>query len=116
MYANWLADPVERSKWEPDTEACATLLEFGLSNGGLGTLYAYRSRPEFELTCEHNHFSFAALLSYDAVAKQLDGLFVAHFAGDPEQALRWVHAATIEVGRAHFAGEATPANRKPVIN
>ena len=115
MYAGWLEDtPFEDSAADP-AMPCAILLEFGLSNGGHGTLYAYRRTPEFELTCEHERFSFSAQLTYDPDLQRLDGLFITHFEGDPLHALQWVHTATVEVGRACFDGH-DPEQVKSLVN
>lgn len=109
LYAAWLrAGPCGDECTEP-CDRCATLLQFGLSNGGQATLYVHRNSAEFELACTHEAFEFTALLAFDPLSERLDGLCVAQFHGDATKAVRWVHTATGEVARLDFA---TPPGSK----
>ena len=117
LYAKWLQSggPCTDECADP-CEHCATLLEFGLSNGGQATLYAHRNVAEFELLCVHDHFEFTALLAFDPPSERLDGLCVAQFHGDPSQAVRWIHTATIDVGRLDFEPWPSPAGMPRLSN
>lgn len=116
VYAKWLRTGPCSDDCTDTCERCATLLEFGLSNGGQATLYAHRSAAEFELACVHEHFEFTALLAFDPPSERLDGLCVAQFHGDPSRAVRWIHNATIEVGRLDFDSLPLPSGLPRLSN
>ena len=85
--------------------ASETLIKTGFATGGNLQLAARQEADEFLVICQHDHFQATICVGFDTQAMMMQGLFVAHFEGNPYSALSWVDAIT-----RHIASKPPPVD------
>lgn len=90
-YARWLAEDAEEQGASSGAEQGLLLVGLELGTEGCLRLEARPTRGQFLLLAQHPRFHAVVALSHQALSarQQCDGLCLADFEGDMEQATRW---------------------------